>query len=124
MYIYYFEKLNVWKISRKLVKDIYKITAGFPETELYGLTGQIRRAALSIHTNIAEGSARNSNKDQIRFTTFAYSSSMELLNLLILSVDLNYLDNEDFVSLRQSIEEISNKLNALKRSQAAKITNH
>ena len=119
MYTYYFEKLNVWAISRKLVKDIYLISSKFPKSELYGFTSQIRRAAISIPNNIAEGSARSSKKDQANFTTIAYASAMEVLNLLILGVDLGYLDNQKYLESRVLLEEVSNKLNALKKSQLA-----
>jgi four helix bundle protein len=113
--IYSFEKLEVWKESRILVKLIYKYTQSFPKEEIFGLTGQLRRAAISISSNIAEGAGRKTIKNQAHFYTISYGSLMELLNQLIISVDLNYLnleilDNE----LRPIISKISIKLYGLK----------
>ena len=115
MYIFSFEKLDVWKNAKDLVIDIYKLTKLFPNDEIYGLTSQIRRSTVSISTNIAEGTSRNSNKDKNHFLTISYSSAMETLNHLIISKDLEYLSNEDYLSCRQKLEKISNQINALKK---------
>lgn len=77
-YQFSFEKLEVWQMARKLAVRIYKQTQSFPNEEKYGLTSQIRRSALSIGSNIAEGSTRASAKDQAHFTTVAYGSLMEV----------------------------------------------
>jgi four helix bundle protein len=118
MHKYSFENLEVWKLSRHLVKKIYTISREFPIEEKYGLTSQLRRAAVSVPTNLAEGSARRTNKDKANFTTNAYSSLMEVLSLLITAIDLGYLEEVVVDSLRPQIEEISNKLNALRKSQS------
>ena len=117
MYQYSFEKLDVWQQSRALVKEVYKITEGFPVEEKYGLTSQIRRASISVSSNLAEGAARKTAKDQAHFSTIAYGSLMELLNQLILASDLDYITNEVVVKTRPRIEEIGNKLNSLRNSQ-------
>jgi four helix bundle protein len=117
MHKYSFEKLEVWKLSRKLVKIVYEVSRSFPSEEKYGLISQVRRAAVSIPTNLAEGSGRRTNKDKANFTTNAYSSLMEVLSLLITAIDLGYLEEVVVESLRPQIEEISNKLNALRKSQ-------
>lgn len=117
---YYFEKLEVWKLSKELVKDIYKVTDRFPGSEQIGIVSQMRRSAVSVPTNLAEGSSRSTKKDQANFTTIAYSSLMELLNLIIISNELTFIQDEVYSELRSKIEEISNKLNALKRSQLSK----
>ena len=120
MYIYSFEKLEVWQKARLLVKMIYKITIDFPSEEKFGLTSQIRRAAVSVTCNLAEGSSRTSNKDQAHFTQLSYSSLMEVLNLLIVLNDLAFIDQNNLKELRNTIEEISNGLNALRRYQLSK----
>ncbi|MDO9275613.1 MAG: four helix bundle protein [Lutibacter sp.] len=117
MYLYSFEKLEVWKESIKLVKSIYVLTNNFPENEKFGLVSQLRRATISISSNLAEGTSRSTNKDKAHFTTMAYSSAMEILNQLILSKELNFIDEKDYEKLREDINKISNMLNALRKSQ-------
>ena len=91
MYIFSFEKRDVWKNSRELILTIYKLTVKFPSSEIYGITSQIKRSSASIATNIAEGTSRNTNKDKAHFLTISYSSVTETLNNLIISKDLNYI---------------------------------
>lgn len=88
-----FEKLDVWKEARKLVKNIYISTKSFPKSEQFGITNQIRRAAVSVPSNIAEGVSRTTGKDQAHFTSIAFGSLMELTNQLMISVDLGFLSN-------------------------------
>ena len=120
MYKYYFEKLDVWTLAKDFAKEIYVQTESFPSTEKYGITNQIRRAVVSVPTNLAEGSARSTSKDQANFSTIAYSSLMETLNLLIISYELDYLKAEEYTALRLKINEIANKINALRNSQLGK----
>jgi len=120
MKIYSFEKLHVWQQARVLTKHVYLITKTFPDEEKFGLTSQLRRASVSICSNIAEGSSRNSFKDKARFTEIAYGSLMEVLNQLILSLDLDFLPQIEYKKLRNQIEEISNMLNSLRNSQLNK----
>ncbi len=87
--MYSFEKLDSWVDARKLVKWIYEKTAKFPAEEKFGLVMQLRRAGISIVSNLAEGSARMTPKDQAHFTNLAYSSLIEVLNQLIIAADLN-----------------------------------
>ncbi len=112
---YSFEGLDVWHLSRQLVLDIYRLTECFPAQEMYGLTGQLRRASVSVASNIAEGSARRNRKDQGHFYQIAYSSLMEVACQMVLSVDLGFLDQETHEALKPEINKISNKLNALYR---------
>lgn len=113
MHKFYFEKLEVWQNARVLVKDIYLITDKFPESEKFGLTSQIRRAALSITANISEGFARKTDKDKARFITISYSTSVEVINFLILSFDLNFINEQEYIMLRENTEHITNQLNSL-----------
>lgn len=108
---FYFEKLDVWQNSREFVKQIYEITNSFPEEERYGLTSQIRRASLSVSANISEGSSRDSNKDKARFINMSFSSAIEVLNFLILSNDLGFIERDKFQELRLELEKITNPLN-------------
>jgi four helix bundle protein len=116
MYTYAFEKLNVWQQARKLTKEIYLITSDFPSEEKFGLVSQMRRAVISVSSNIAEGSSRHTDKDQAHFYSIAYSSLVELLNQLILSFDLELLKEEKYIDLRATVELISNHLNNLRKS--------
>lgn len=116
MHIYSFEKLEVWRLSKELVKTIYKITKGFPREEQFGLTNQMRRAAVSVSSNLAEGTSRITAKDKAHFTVIAYSSLVELLNQVILSYELSHIDEEVYKSIRLQIGELTNKLNALHKA--------
>jgi len=116
-YEYGFEKLEVWQKAKELTKVIYKVTEQFPDREKFGLIQQIRRCAVSVASNIAEGSARKTNKDKAHFTTMAYSSLMELLNQIIISYELNYVTAEDYQEIRAQIQKISYMLNSLRNSQ-------
>ncbi|HHE38789.1 MAG TPA: four helix bundle protein [Candidatus Cloacimonetes bacterium] len=89
------EDLNVWKDSINLVTEIYRLTKDFPQNELYGLTNQIRRSAISIPSNIAEGSGRKSKKEYIQFLYVSLGSIVELDTQLIIAKNLGYLPNKD-----------------------------
>lgn len=117
MRIYSFEKLNVWQSSRKFARKIYEITKSFPPEEKFGMTSQIRRSALSVPANLAEGSARITGKEKARFTEIAFSSLIETLNHLIIAADLGFIKIKVLDDLRPQVEEISYKLNALRKSQ-------
>ncbi|MEY2486979.1 MAG: hypothetical protein QOG67_484 [Verrucomicrobiota bacterium] len=117
---YPFEKLRVWHAAKELAMSVYRVTAKFPRSEVYALTSQCNRAAVSVAANVAEGSARQSRKDQAHFSEIAYSSLMELACLIILCQELGLLSAETEGSLRQSIESVSAQLNALHRSQRAR----
>ena len=109
MYIFSFEKLEVWQNSRMLILDIYKLTSKFPSNEVFGITSQIKRSSSSIATNIAEGTSTNTNKDKAHFLTISYSSAMETLNHLIISKDLNYVSEVEYKASREKIEKICNQ---------------
>jgi len=116
MHQYGFEKLRVWQKSRELTKHIYLITKNYPAEEKFGLVSQMRRSAISISSNIAEGSSRKSTKDQSHFYNMAYSSGLELLSQSILSLDLQLINEATYKELRESIEQITKQLNALSKS--------
>ena len=120
--MYSFEKLHVWADIRSMIKDVYELTAKLPEIEKFGLVMQMRRAAISVSSNLAEGSSRTSPKDQAHFYQMAYSSMMELLSQFIVSFDLKYISESNYLDIRQDIEGITYKLNSL-RSTALKRIN-
>jgi four helix bundle protein len=120
MYTYSFEKLEVWVEAKKNSKDIYLITKNFPSEEKFGLTSQLRRASISICSNIAEGSARKTNKDKAHFTIMAFSSAVEVLNQIIIAHELEFINLDEYKNLRLQIESITNKLNALRNYQINK----
>ncbi|MEM9327082.1 MAG: four helix bundle protein [Bacteroidota bacterium] len=111
---YSFERLEVWKKSRALVKHVYDTTRSFPEEEKFGLTSQIRRAAVSISSNIAEGSTRRSPRDQARFYEISFGSLIEVLNQLVLASDLEYVSADSLRGLRERIDEIGRMLHSLR----------
>ncbi|QAA82714.1 four helix bundle protein [Aequorivita sp. H23M31] len=117
MKIFGFEKLKVWQKSRETSLKIYKATLSFPSEERFGLTSQMRRAAISISSNIAEGTGRHSQKDRARFTEIAYGSALELLNQCILSRDLQFLEKDVYLELRKDLSEITAMLDGLYKSQ-------
>lgn len=111
-----FEKLEVWKDAKALTVEIYTLTKDFPDEEKFGLVKHIRRAMISVSSNIAEGSGRTSTKDQAHFYQMAFSSLLEVLSQLIVSIELGYIVKDKETGLRQQIVKISNKLNSLRKS--------
>jgi len=119
---YSFEKLRVWQSARELARAVYAVTRKFPPREVYGLTSQCNRCAISIAANLAEGSSRQSLKDQAHFSEIAYGSLMELACLLVLASDVAVLPDEVELKLRESIEKLSAQISALRRSQRSRQT--
>ena len=113
--------LEVWKKSITLVTKIYEITKGFPKEETYGITNQIRRCAVSIPSNIAEGAARESLKEFIHFLTISLGSIAELETQLIISNNIGYLTTESQEETQLDIIEIRKMLIGLKKSLSNKI---
>ncbi len=108
-----YKKFTVWEKAHQLTLDIYKTVSIFPKDELFGLTSQMKRSSSSIPTNIAEGCGRNSDKDFCRFLYFAFGSANELEYQLFLSIELNFLENENGQILLKQIEEVKKMLNGL-----------
>ncbi len=112
-YEYAFEKMTIWKIARRVTKSIYVKTKSFPKDELFGITSQMRRAGVSVCCNLAEGSARISAPDQNRFYEIAFGSAVEVINLLIISKDLEYVFETDYLELRPELEKLTYQINQL-----------
>ena len=116
-----YRDLDVWKFSRKLVSDVYKITQSFPKEEIYALTSQLRRAAVSILSNIAEGHARSGPKEFMQFLSIALGSLAEVETQLLLSEDLHYTTAKDTVLVLQEIERLQKMLHALRTVLRSKL---
>lgn len=101
-----YKDLKFWQESRVFCKKVYLITNTFPDTERFGLISQLRRASVSISSNIAEGCSRKTNKDFSRFLTIALGSCYEVDTQLILSNDLGFLSDEDFRNLQEQLTSI------------------
>ena len=111
-----YKELIVWKKSYALCLDIYRITGKFPKEEKFTLVSQVRRSAVSVPSNIAEGYGRKTTADYIRFLYIAYGSLCELETQIMLSGDLNYLEGHNLVDLKTDIAEVERMLKALIRS--------
>ncbi len=108
--------LIVWQKSIVLVKKVYALTQTFPKDEMFGLISQMRRCAVSIPSNIAEGHGRGSEKELVRFLEIALGSTAELETQLIISKELGFVTVEDFETLIREINEIVKMLSALNRN--------
>lgn len=118
---YSFERLDAWKISRELNKDVFKATSKFPKNQEFSLVRQIQKSSISISSNLAEGCSRKSIKDQSRFFQIAYGSAMELISQLILSKDLEFINEVDYKELRKKVESITFKIYKLTENLEKKI---
>jgi four helix bundle protein len=103
-----FKELKIWQVSMELAQEVYKLTESFPQEEKFGLTSQIRRAATSIPSNIAEGAGRGTNRDFSRFLDQAIGSCNELQTQLILSGKIGFVSEERVELAEQRILEIKN----------------
>ena len=102
-----YKQLKIWQRSFQLAVEIYKLTNKFPKSEKYNLTSQLRRAATSISTNIAEGASKQTSTDFVRFLNQAYASLKEVESLLLLSKALKYILVRDFEVLAKEIDELA-----------------
>jgi four helix bundle protein len=108
-----FTDLISWRIARDLVLKIYKITKEFPPAEIFGLSSQMRRASISISSNIAEGFGRRSKKEKIQFYSIAKGSLIELQNQLVLSLDIGYINKDEFKQLAELMIRCSKLITGL-----------
>lgn len=108
-----YKDLVVWQKSFELCLIIYRLTKNFPREELYGIVSQMRRAALSIPSNIAEGFSRHRKLEYIQFLHIAFGSAAELETQLQVSKELNYIKPEDFTRAEQLLTEVNKMLNSL-----------
>lgn len=118
---YSFQKLKVWQEAKKLVVEVYHLLDAFPKFEKYALCDQIRRAIVSVPSNIAEGSGRKSLKEQIHFLEISYGSLMETYNQLLIAIDLAYITEESVEEIKPSIDAVAKMINGLSNSYSKKI---
>lgn len=111
-----FTGLKVWQEGHRLVLNIYQATKVFPKTEMFGLTSQLRRAAVSVTSNIAEGFGRKSQKEKMRFYRIALASLTEIQNQILVAKDVQYLKEEDFNNLAEQTITVAKLTNGLLRS--------
>ena len=111
-----YKELNVWQKAYELCLTIYRITAEFPAEERYGLTSQIRRSAVSIPSNIAEGYGRKTSTDYIRMLYISYGSVCELETQILLAGDLGFIEKGESSAVKNNIVEIERMLKALIKS--------
>ena len=105
-----FTRLEVWQRARTFTKDIYEVTVGFPRSEQFGLTAQMRGCAVSIGANLAEGAGRGTDSDYARFVRYAAGSTNEVVHHLIIAMDLGFLSESDCARLRSSAASIRSML--------------
>ena len=121
---YSFQKLKVWQEAKKLVVDVYNLLDSFPQFEKYALCDQIRRAIVSVPSNIAEGTGRKSLKEQIHFLEISYGSLMEAYNQLLIAVDLTYISKESVEVIKLSIDGVAKMINGLSKSYSDKLSEY
>lgn len=113
MYIKSYKELIVWQRSMEMVKEIYRLTNLFPKSEAYGITSQMRRAAVAVPSNIAEGYGRRSTKSYSQFYAISYGSALELETQLILSKDLKLASSSEFFKAENLLVEVLKMLNTM-----------
>jgi four helix bundle protein len=111
-----YKQILVWKKAIGLTVKIYKLTATFPKSEVYGLSSQIQRASVSISCNISEGAGKSSRKDFNRFLEMAYGSANEVENLLIIATEIKYIKEVESSIYVSDVQEIRKMLNGLMKS--------
>ncbi|MDE5692386.1 MAG: four helix bundle protein [Duncaniella sp.] len=120
-----FERLSVWRKSRELVKAVYLLVRSFPEEEKYALSDQLRRAAVSVSSNLAEGGGRLALKEKCHFCQIAYGSLMEVTCQIVLAEDLGFISSSQALHIREIIEEVERLLrgyhNYLKEAQSRQV---
>jgi four helix bundle protein len=118
-----YKDLIVWQKGIELVNELYTVTKGFPKEEMFGLTNQIRRAAVSVPANIAEGWGRNSTKNYIQFIRISIGSLYEIETQLMISNNQSYITNQQKSALSARIDELGKMLNTLLKRLDNHITN-
>jgi four helix bundle protein len=108
-----FRDLKVWSKAHALTLEVYRATADFPKSELYGLISQLRRASVSIEANLAEGCGRRSNNEFARFIRIAMGSATEVECHLMIARDLGFLTNDRYASMAKTLDEVKRMLHAL-----------
>jgi len=116
-----YRDLKVWQKSMRIAQEIYSVTAQFPQEELYGLSGQMRRAAISVPSNIAEGHARDSSREYLRYISITFGSVAELETQITLAAYCGYITEESEGALLNKLHEIGIMLRSLQSAMKVKI---
>ena len=116
------EKLEVWRLAKALAGRVYLLTSSFPKDERFGLVDQMRRASVSVMSNLAEGCGRTSARDQAHFSQLAFGSLLKLDAQHQLSLDLGFLGADDYQDVRHSDIELVKKISALRASQLKRVS--
>jgi len=116
-----YRDLQVWRLAINLSTDVYTTTSSFPKNENFGLCSQLQRAAVSVASNIAEGHARESTKEYLRFVSIALGSLAELETQFIISNNLNYINQVNLDGILEKTSEIGRMLRGLQKSLKAKL---
>ena len=117
---YEYKKLDVYKESKNLVKMVYRFIERFPKVETYALCDQLRRAVISVPSNIAEGSGRTSSKDQAHFFEMAFGSLMEVSCQMDIACDLGYINQNELIQMEEQVCRIAAMLSGLRRKCLAR----
>ena len=120
-FLFQFEKLNAWHEARKLVVNVYRLLEKFPKTENYALCDQLRRAVISVPSNIAEGTGRIAIKEQIHFLEIAFASLMEVYCQLQIATDLGYITPDDLQKIKRIVFTTSKLISGLRTSKLAQL---
>ncbi len=121
MEVFSYRDLSVWQLAMQLTESVYTVTRNFPQIELYALANQLQRAAVSIPSNIAEGHARNTTRDYLRFVSIAMGSLAEVETQIELTARLNYLGIEQRDALFTTTDELGRMLQGLRKSLQSKL---
>jgi four helix bundle protein len=116
-----YRELIAWQKAMDLVRSVYEITGNFPREEIFGLSSQLKRASVSVPSNIAEGQGRNSTKEFINHLSIAYGSLMEVETQIMIAQNLNYFDIDKMNLLLDKTAEVGRLINGLSRSLGQKI---
>ena len=115
-----FERIEAWQLARVFNRSVYRAARGFPKDEMFALTSQIRRASVSVSSNIAESSGRNSDADFAHFLEIAYGSLMEVVSQLYIALDEKYLGEAEFRALADEADLLTSKIVALTKALGRK----
>jgi four helix bundle protein len=118
-----FRELRVWQLAMDVTEKVYQLTADFPKSEIYGLSSQMRRSAVSIPSNIAEGQGRDSTKEFLHFLAIAFGSICELETQLLIANRFNYISNDDLQSILITLTATSKTTRGLQKSLKSKLVN-
>jgi four helix bundle protein len=118
-----FRELRVWQLGMDVTEKVYQLTANFPKSEVYGLSSQMRRSAVSIPSNIAEGQGRDSTKEFLHFLAIAFGSICELETQLLIANRFNYISDDDLQSILITLTATSKTTRGLQKSLKSKLVN-